>query len=857
MWITENDKEVECFHPVCAEALQLAMDEIGLSDTYEVQHHRYIGTLEMDLVIANKSTNRIFCVIEVKRTIPAVYSSRYQYQAMSYVQSLRDTQKETNYYILTNLECSCLFKYSASRPNVYDQLLEPGIIFNHKFEDLPEAQFKEELKLHYRALLMKIIDGYCQYVLSFSDFASSVQESMPNVIKWNTSLAYLFYEYIRGSFKNIDRQEFHDIEVFRNNIIAICLEASKVNFHGIFGHPHQDYDSRYSPSRQLQRELYTLGLNYGDADAICNVMHSVISQGHEHEGEVATDIELAQTLMSLVHIFCPNLSDDDIIGDLAAGSGTLLSAATSAFPTIKPHQLYANDINRSLLQLLTLRLGLNFAGSITKDEFPRISVHDIADIQPDELNQVKILVLNPPYLSATAGNCIERKASLCSRIYSLTGHPAVTNIGQASLECPFIELMTAYARPGTIMACIIPNTHLTAQGDSDIAFRKFLINTFGLQLIFTYPQSALFENVSQNTSVVIGIKGSSPDNISCVQSIRWISEINKESLKYIVLSSFPKDSFVEVSDGIQGKQFTKDELLTSNNDGWNFLDSIILEGISYCNIHIKDNPRFIGIVGSQYSSYQRGKVGNKGGNDLVFISTLPDFYNDVRDQILGHEAAGMRNADYPNFMVGRGDSTFLDVTTLSDDEVESIVTVYYDGGYVRARGRQRRDTKTVSDYVNILQSESSHFVPPFSVLLPRASRRKGSTYVCTERTFLSTNFMAIPTSSLEEATIIGSWMSSIFYQIELETVSKNHNGMRKIEKVNIDKTHIPDIQRLSNEEKDLIMSTSIDSFIDLREPSIRDIDRVWAKILTREENNDDMLTEAILKLTMLSNNREN
>ncbi|MBQ6065046.1 MAG: BpuSI family type II restriction endonuclease [Prevotella sp.] len=88
MWIKNTDKEVEYFHPVCKEALEGALKQLNLDNIYEVQHHRYVGTIEMDLVIASKETNKILCVVEVKRTIAAVNSTRYQYQAMSYVQSL-------------------------------------------------------------------------------------------------------------------------------------------------------------------------------------------------------------------------------------------------------------------------------------------------------------------------------------------------------------------------------------------------------------------------------------------------------------------------------------------------------------------------------------------------------------------------------------------------------------------------------------------------------------------------------------------------------------------------------------------------------------------------------------------------
>ena len=854
MWISENDKEVECFHPVCAQALTLALDELGM-DNYEVQHHRYVGSLEMDLVVANKTTDKIFCVVEVKRTIGAVFSTRYQYQAMSYVQSLCEAEKETNYYILTNLECSCLFKYSASRPAVYNQILEPGVLFNYRFTDVPECDFREALKNQYKDLLLKIVNGYNQYVLSFSEFAAKVQEAMPNIIQWNTSLAFLFYEYIRGSFQSFNRDEFRNISFFRNSILAICLEASKVNFKGIFGLPQNEYNSRFSPSGKLLSELYSLGANYKDADAICNIMHSVVSQGHEHEGEVATDIELAQVLMELVHIFCPKLDQNDLIGDPAAGSGTLLSAATKAYQGIHPSQLVANDINRNLLQLLTLRLGLTFPKTITKDDFPVVQVSDIAQLDPSFFKHIKVLVLNPPYLAATAEDCIARKRSLCGRIRSITGHDSVTNLGQASLECPFIELVTAYASPGTVIACIIPNTHLTGQGPSDVAFRSFLLSSFGLTLIFTYPLSELFERVAQNTSIIIGIKDSNPKTVSCVKSIRLISEINPELLSEI--KQIPDDTrdFVEVADGIIGCLKSTTELEKENVNGWNFLNPVILEGMRFLDSHVMNSSLIVPISNTIFSDFRRGCVGNQGASDLLFISTLSEFYNAIQSRIVNNVAAGMRNSDYPSFLVGKGDRLFFDTSALSDSDLIPILNLFLQD-HVRARGRQRRDTKSTNDYIQILRAEQNHFVPANSVLLPRASRRTGSAYLCTERTFISTNFMAVPTSTPIEAKIIASWMCSIFYQIELETVSKNNNGMRKVEKVNIDKTHIPDINALTAEETESIIETPIPSFLDLREPSIREIDKVWAKILTKKDNNDDLLNEAVLILVLLSKNRE-
>ena len=437
-WLSETDMEVASFHPVCARALEEALVMLGLNSNYQIEHHRYVGSIEMDLVISNKNTRKILCVIEVKRTISAVYSSRYQYQAMSYVQSLRDVEKETNYYILTNLECSCLFLYTTKRQNVYDQLIQPGYVFTHRFEDVDEATFRHDLAIHFRDLLKRVLNRDSNYLLSFSNFASIIRASMPSLLTWNSSLVFMFYEYIRGSFSQIGRNELFDIKSFRNDIFAICKEASRIDFKGIFGLDENEYDSQYRPMDTVLRDLYKLGKNYKDAESICNVMHQVISSGHTHEGEVPTDIELAQTLLSLVKTFVPTIPEGQNITDPAAGSGTLLSAAVLAYPTISHSQIQANDINEKLLQLLSLRLGLSFAAVVSKKNSPTICARNISDLDKTFFENTRVIVLNPPYLSAVAEGCVDRKDILTKRIKSLTGQPSKTNIGQAPLEGPFV-----------------------------------------------------------------------------------------------------------------------------------------------------------------------------------------------------------------------------------------------------------------------------------------------------------------------------------------------------------------------------------------------------------------------------------
>lgn len=121
-----SDSEVRVFHPICEKALNNAITNLGQSRMYQVIHHRYTGSLEMDFVIENKTTGKYLCVVEVKRTPSDVQSTRYQFQAQSYVQ-MNTAQNEKPFYIITNLEALISFRYDASKPRVYQQMLQPGL----------------------------------------------------------------------------------------------------------------------------------------------------------------------------------------------------------------------------------------------------------------------------------------------------------------------------------------------------------------------------------------------------------------------------------------------------------------------------------------------------------------------------------------------------------------------------------------------------------------------------------------------------------------------------------------------------------------------------------------------------------
>ena len=54
-----------------------------------------------------------------------------------------------------------------------------------------------------------------------------------------------------------------------------------------------------------------------------------------------------------------------------------------------------------------------------------------------------------------------------------------------------------------------------------------------------------------------------------------------------------------------------------------------------------------------------------------------------------------------------------------------------------------------------------------------------SSVITTKETYLSTNFIAIEMGDFIDAKVLASWMSSIFYQLQLEVYCKNQGGIQR------------------------------------------------------------------------------
>jgi len=291
--VSYADSEVKIFHPLCEASLNHALKNLGLDGDYEVLHHQYTGTLEMDYVIRNSHTKKYLCVIEVKRTPADVQSTRYQVQAQSYVQ-MNTPDNEKPFYILTNLEKLISFRYDTSKPRVYQQMLLPGLENVCDFSVDDENEIVNKLATIFTRLIDEFRNDRYHYLTTLEQFLVYMNSTIADDKKWKSSMAMLMYEYIRGAFRAVRRSEIrYDVHKFHNDVEQICIEANTVDFDGIFAYDSAKYLPRLTLSSSILADIYKYGNVNISGDSIADALHNMISEGKHHDGEVATDLELA------------------------------------------------------------------------------------------------------------------------------------------------------------------------------------------------------------------------------------------------------------------------------------------------------------------------------------------------------------------------------------------------------------------------------------------------------------------------------------------------------------------------------------------------------------------------------------
>jgi hypothetical protein len=846
MWISYADSEVNVFHPLCEQALNNALKILNIDKFYKVLHHKNTGALEMDYVVQNIATGKYLCVIEIKRTPRDIHSARYQYQTMSYVQ-MNVAETERSFYILTNLEYAFTFKYDSTRPRVFQQMLKPGLINIGNFQFDDKAIFVRKLSEFFKNLINNFVHNRFEYLLTLEQFATHMENIISDTKQWKSSLAILLYEYIRGAFVAVRREELHDIHIFNKNISRICAEATKINFKDIFTYNNQTFGHKIDIDSNLVNNLFNFGKQNISADSIANVLHQIISNGHEHDGEVATDIELSRVVAELAYHINGDIDKEQLICDPAAGSGNLITGCIDIFG-VPIKQIIVNDWNSRLLELLSLRLGLNNVKTVSLKNSPIISNTNIVNLDRTFFKDVQVLVMNPPFVAGI--NCVERKNSFYNKIKELTGRQSNTNIGQMPLEAVFLELVTLLVKPGTTIACVFPKGHLLGRGIEAKKIRELLLENFGLKVVFTYPDEEIFENVTKSTCVLVGKAMTHSNNIKFISSYNKISDIDmnifSESLKTKLTANFSP-----IMSGVNAKESSYNELKINIDNAWRELNSELVVAINFIKNKFASLPKLQKFKDANLK-IKRGSVGNNGGSNLLFFDSDVDLFNKFKDQVL--LMPGMRNAKSDIFLIKDGDSKILDVKSMNKAQLRTIVKIY--NNLPIRKSKQQRISKTNKEWIDILYKNSRNISSANSVLIPRAIRRSGKIYLADNDIFVSTNFFIISDClSKNDAVLLSTWMTTVFYQLICEISSKNNEGVRKMELIDIAETYVPKFTSISKKTYELLEAELEKiTFLDLKAPTIRDIDKIWGQVLFGIDA-DKFLEEAKNLLEFLANSR--
>lgn len=421
------------------------------------------------------------------------------------------------------------------------------------------------------------------------------------------------------------------------------------------------------------------------------------------------------------------------------------------------------------------------------------------------------------------------------------------------LEGPFVELVSTLAKEGTVIAAILPNTHFTTKGDASRAIRSMLLNDFGLQLIFNYPQERLFEGVTQNTSIVIGVKGTKANGVLYLYSNEIVSEIDASTISEMLKSEFSVEDLSNINNQFEGCLMPKEKLEQMIDDGWQIGNMTKRDAQNFVQTNIATSRLLTTLSDSEFKEYLRGKIGNDGCTDLLYMKPTNPFITKASRQLKGHLSAGLNNAKFDNVNIGAGESVFFNVDGMTDRQIRKVVDMYFAEDHGKKK-KQRRDNKTPEEYVSTLKKESKHISPAHCVMLPRMLRSHGRVFVSDRPAFISTNFFVIEADEIR-TKILASWFSTIFYQLECEAYGNNRKGLRKLEKEDYEPLHVPVTSELSEEEKQRIVSTPINEFTNLRSPQARDVDRVWAEIIFGE-NADELIEEALTLVPILVADRE-
>lgn len=866
---TYSDSENLVFHPVFDYAMGEALKLKKLSHI-EIRKQYPSPTGPIDLVLYNKKTQKVILPIEIKRTQSNVRGGGRR-QARDYWQNL-GTKCETLFYCVSNLELIELFRFEKTRPKTSAQQVKLKEPISGDLASRPNSVFFYKTLIENLCDVLDIVLGNESYIyaVGLPELQNNLESAVNDPNLWHKLLIPTCFEYIRGAASKIDhlnKYNWKPASFYIANPSRLITFGEKIDFEHIFKEPAPAANDKVIFSTTILAEAYKAGKELGAGDEIAELINEILADYiPKKQGIVETDTELARLLAIIAKVTLGReLEEYEKVIDPASGSGRLLTVLEQfAFTEITPKQIKAIEKEFLFSEALSLRLGLAFGTNISPSNAPSVMIKGIEDIDKFYFDDVKVLVMNPPYISGVQSK--EIKNVFSERIKELSGEKAKLDIGQAALEILFLELICNLVPDGTVLSVIFPSNHLFRISKEMTAFRNYLLDNFGLNYIVTYPRRGLFSSVIKGTVILSGIKGKKVDNVNLIEVWDTVNDIQIDDFYSFLMNedieNFPLYSSSGITyripeNNIDLKVLSGLDLKDRSSVGWQEVIGAGRKGENFIRKYMKGFPNISKL------NLSRGKFGNKGNNSLTVINKENKKYPTVYEKIPSDWLVPLLNntEDMPRVLssICAPQISFNppDLAYLPDNAenifLDNIIDEYLEV-YKHTPGSQIKDMPVKEKIILSLKSNNKKYSN--LILLPRGSRVKGEVGIIeSEQAFISTNILLINQENIDDLKLMGSWFLSVFGQLQLELYGVSQEGMRKLEKGIIEKIKYPNFNKINKDKAEclrgLFYTEQCVNFLDIKE---REIDRLWAEILF-PENSIKLLDEAFEIFQELVDNR--
>lgn len=827
---TYSDSENTVFHPVFHYALLEALKNRGLSDIRVEKQFKAPGGGLVDLVLLRKSTGRVILPIEIKRKMSSVRGQGRR-QARDYQQNL-SAQSENNFYCVSNLELTELFRWDPQRKTTTSQQIELVTPQDVRLENGQDHLVIPKLIKTVEEILDIILDGKpFKYLIGLSDLEVELGGTKSSGAGWHESLVPFCYEYIRGTtaFKSRTKS-WKAAAAYNTNPKRIVDLGGAIDFENIFSQP---VPSAKHFKSQILHDAYAAGESFGDGDDLAALVGDILYDSKK--GIVETDYDLARLLAVVAGNIAGDIGPTGEILDPCAGSGKLLAALIhEKYPQITPHNVIAVEKEPYFAEALSLRLGLQFGDKISKTNSPRISIAPFEMLSPGMFSNVRIAVVNPPFISGI--NAVAAKNHMAAAIRSKTGHSPCLDVGQIGFEAMFMELLFRTVPDNATIAFIFPYTTISRLSKEFVRLREFLVGEMGVSHIITYLSDGVFDSVAKRTLIFVCTKGESSSNIKLVDIQVRVPDLN--------LCAF-SEAFSDNTKSCYGAKFeyiSRDDMSRTCACGWK----------AFFGIGKIVNDNIAKYAGGKKSLFdyaprmRRGTVGNNGntaltvfGRDTVpehcpqswLIGCLNNAFNMPR--ILDSQTAPDLSFIPPiNAYTGVGQESRR-LVSLVDRYIEKC-----DGDF--STKKQKTNVKDREAIIRGIKRDQRSVVN--SIVLPRGCREDAKLGVIgSDPILVSTNFLLLPVADTEKRILLASWLQSVFGQLQIEMYSTSELGLRKLEKNALEKVYVPSLEAIPvNIRQRLVKCFGKEEFLSLDNVQPRESDRIWASLLAQDNAQQEL-----------------